>query len=237
MPVVAVLAGLLFATTEVTAAGTDLRAGRRLALADLIGQRQRDIALLNETAARVRAEVESATAQEAAGNQDVLAQRQASAALAAASGLNPITGSGLRVSLNDSSRHVGDPLPPGVPAPTPDDLVVHQQDVQAVVNALWAGGATGMTIMGQRVISTSAVRCVGNTLLLHGVVYSPPFVVAATGNPADLRTALDAAPGVQLFRQYVDTYSLGYSVNQLNSLTLPGYTGTLELEHAKALGP
>jgi len=34
-----------------------------------------------------------------------------------------------------------------------------------VVNALWAGGAEAMTIMGVRVISTSAVRCVGNTLL------------------------------------------------------------------------
>ena len=49
-----------------------------------------------------------------------------------------------------------------------DDLVVHQGDVQAVVNALWAGGAEAMSIMDVRVISTSAVRCVGNTLLLHG---------------------------------------------------------------------
>ena len=235
MPVIALLAGLLFATTEVTAAGTDLRAGRRIALADLIGQRQRDIALLNQTAARVRAEVEGSTAAQAAGDKNVADANRTAAAMAAATGLNPISGSGLRVSLNDSSRRAGDPLPAGVPPPAPDDLVVHQQDVQSVVNALWAGGATGMTIMGQRVISTSAVRCVGNTLLLHGVVYSPPFVVVATGNPSDLRSALDAAPGVQLFRQYVDAYNLGYSVSEQKAVMLPGYTGTIELEHARAV--
>ena len=52
----------------------------------------------------------------------------------------------------------------------PDDLVVHQQDVQAVVNALWHGGAEAMHAQDQRVISTSAVRCVGNTLILQGRV-------------------------------------------------------------------
>ena len=37
----------------------------------------------------------------------------------------------------------------------PDLLVVHQQDIQAVVNALWSGGAEAMTIQDQRVISTT----------------------------------------------------------------------------------
>ena len=77
----------------------------------------------------------------------------------------------------------------------PDDLVIHQQDVQGVVNALWAGGAEAMTIMGQRVVATTAVRCVGNTLLLHGRVYSPPFVVTAVGDPARLRARARRRPG------------------------------------------
>ena len=63
--------------------------------------------------------------------------------------------------------------------------------MQAVVNALWAGGAEAMTIMGVRVISTSAVRCVGNTLLLHGRVYSPPFVITAIGDPSAMQQALE----------------------------------------------
>ncbi|MFG1998137.1 DUF881 domain-containing protein [Spirillospora sp. NPDC048911] len=43
------------------------------------------------------------------------------------------------------------------------------------------GGAAGMQIMDQRVTSTSAVRCVGNTLILQGVVCSPPSTITAVG--------------------------------------------------------
>lgn len=46
-------------------------------------------------------------------------------------------------------------------------------DAQAVVNAFWAGGATGVQIMDQRPIATSAVWCVGNTLILQGAVCAP----------------------------------------------------------------
>ena len=53
-----------------------------------------------------------------------------------------------------------------------NDYVVHQQDVEAVVNALWAGGAESMMIMDQRVLFNSAVRCSGNVLLLQGKVFA-----------------------------------------------------------------
>ena len=57
-----------------------------------------------------------------------------------------------------------------------NDYVVHQQDVEAVVNALWAGGAESMMIMDQRVLFNSAVRCSGNVLLCRAK-YSPPFTI------------------------------------------------------------
>jgi uncharacterized protein YlxW (UPF0749 family) len=53
-----------------------------------------------------------------------------------------------------------------------------------------------MEIMDQRVISTSAVRCVGNTLILHGRVYSPPYRINAVGDPAELTRALSASDGI-----------------------------------------
>src|SRR4029453_309723 len=105
------------------------------------------------------------------------------------------------------ARRGGDGAPNN---PKTDDLVVHQGDVQAVVNALWAGGAEAMTIMEVRVISTSAVRCVGNTLLLHSRVYSPPFVTTAIGDPPRMRQALAASEGVRAFRDAVRDYGLGY---------------------------
>ena len=102
--------------------------------------------------------------------------------------------------MSDAPRDADGNYPAGV---DPDDLVVHQQDVQSVVNAMWAGGAEAMSIMDVRVISTSAVRCVGNTLLLDGQVFSPPFKITAIGEPTAMHNALESAEGVRQFRDAV----------------------------------
>ena len=226
VPVTALLAGLLFATSAATAAGTDLRAGRRTQLTDLISAERRTVDRQEERAARLRADVARVQALAAAGHSRGAAERAKAEELTWAAGLVAATGRGLTVQLDDAPRREG--VAPA--SANPDDLVVHQQDVQAVVNALWAGGADAMTLMGQRVISTSAVRCVGNTIVLHGRVYSPPFVVSAIGDPERLRIALDEEPGVELFRTYVDRYDLGYAVRTAD-LDLPAYDGPLELPH------
>jgi uncharacterized protein YlxW (UPF0749 family) len=78
------------------------------------------------------------------------------------------------------------------------------------------------------------VRCVGNTVVLHGRVYSPPFVVSAIGDRSRLRTALDEEPGVAFFRTFVDKYGLGYDVTSSSTLKLPAYEGPLDLPHVQA---
>ena len=220
----AAAAGLLFATSAATAQGTDLRADRRLQLTELIARERAELSSREGDAGELRAEVSSLAA--AAAEQDGrVAAAAADPALELAAGLVPVEGPAVSVALDDAPRRPGRP----VLSDNPDDLVVHQQDVQAVVNALWAGGAEGMTLMGERIISTSAVRCVGNTVILHGQVYGPPFVVTAVGDPAELRRALDRDPGVAFFRTYVDSFGLGYEVRSIPSVTLPAYDGPLEL--------
>ena len=93
------------------------------------------------------------------------------------------------VSLNDAQRDAEGRFPRDA---APDDLVVHQQDVQAVLNALWSAGAEGIQMQDQRIIATSAPRCVGNTLLLNGRTYSPPYVITAIGDVGAMQAALDA---------------------------------------------
>ena len=73
-------------------------------------------------------------------------------------GLDPMRGPGLVVTLNDAQRDAEGRFPRDA---TPDDLVVHQQDIQAVLNALWSAGAEGIQMQDQRIIGTSAPRCVG----------------------------------------------------------------------------
>jgi uncharacterized protein YlxW (UPF0749 family) len=231
VPVTLGVAGLLFATSAVTSASLsthDLRSNRSSGVTGLIADRQQAIAQQQTRLAGLRATLARA------GADDPRAARLRAQARteAAAAGTRQVTGPALTVSLDDAPRpQPGQALPGN---PSADDLVVHQQDVQAVVNALWAGGAEAMTIMGQRVLSTTAVRCVGNTLLLHGRVYSPPFVVTAIGDQAAMSSALDASPDVIVYQQYVAAYKLGYDVERRASVTMPGVSTAPELAYAKA---
>jgi uncharacterized protein YlxW (UPF0749 family) len=232
VPVTAGLAGLLLATTAVTARGTDLRASRSLDVSQLIERQQRTLAGLTRDERALRARISAATALAAVGDRRVRAARAAADRLVAAAGLTRLTGPAVTVALDDATH--SDQQRDLDAGARPDDLVIHQQDVQGVVNALWAGGADAMTIMGQRVVATTAVRCVGNTLLLHGQVYSPPFVITAIGDQRRLRRALDADPAVQIFQQYVAAYGLRYHLSMHDSVTLPAYAGPLGLTRAHA---
>jgi hypothetical protein len=66
------------------------------------------------------------------------AQVPVPAAQEADAGLTALSGPGVTVRLDDAPRRADGARSAGA---TVDDLVVHQQDVRAVVNALWAGGA------------------------------------------------------------------------------------------------
>jgi len=88
--------------------------------------------------------------------------------------------------------------------------------------------------MGVRVISTSAVRCVGNTLLLDGQVYSPPFEIAAIGDHAAMQRALDASEGVRLFSEAAESFGLGYQVRVETDIHAPAFNGSTALRAAQA---
>jgi uncharacterized protein YlxW (UPF0749 family) len=230
IPLLTLSAGTLFAASASTARGTDLRGGDTKKITELIADAQRRTRHDRADYQRLRGQVDALSRH--AGQRDArVRQAQAQAdAIAGRAGFTPLTGGGVRVTLDDAPRRrTGLDQRLGA---TADDLVVHQQDVQAVVNALWAGGARGLQIMDQRLVSTSAVRCVGNTLILQGVVYSPPFRITAVGDPARLRAALDVSPEIKIYRQYVAEFGLGYVVKTLGRVTLPAFTGNVSLTYA-----
>lgn len=222
VPALLLVIGLLLATSARLASGTDVRAERRTDLVDLIRVEQQRLDAVTTQVNDLRAEVEAVAAQKAPAPSDRSLEHLVS----------EVKGPGLVVELQDA------PIPAsGVPVGyTADDFVVHEQDVQAVVNALWAGGAEAVAVMDQRIVGTSAVRCVGNTLLLHGRVYAPPYTVSAVG-PADrLQRALEASPHVALYQRYADLIGLGYTVDERDAVTVPPYDGTLTMRYAQ-VGP
>jgi uncharacterized protein YlxW (UPF0749 family) len=224
------LAGLIFVTSFNTSKGTNIRTDDSLLkLSDLIHDRSQANAGLEDATGAVRREVDALAERDDGSTRAEDARLKA---LQKAAGTEPLTGRAVTVTLNDAPPGAKARIP-NVPEPQPNDLVIHQQDLQAVVNALWQGGARGIRVMDQRLISTSAVRCVGNTLILQGRVYSPPYKVTAVGDPGSLQKALADSPAIQNYQLYVNAYGLGWKVEDHGAVTLPGYSGTVDLHYAK----
>ena len=216
---VAFIAGILFATSATLFAGLD--DGRPRDLRGLVAEESERLEERNQVVEELRGEV--ATLEESFE----VSVAQPDPAVAVAVGLEGARGPGITVTLADApSTSTSENL---------DDLVVHQQDLQAVVNALWTGGAEAIAIQGQRIVATSAVRCVGNVLLLHGRTYSPPYTIEAIGDIDSLTDAVEEDRGVRLFQQYVDAYGLGWSLTPDDDLDLPAYAGTRTLSYATAV--
>lgn len=229
VPVIALAAGLLFTTSATTAGDTPLRQDRRIELTELVAERQERVAEAEATVEELRAEVEALTAALADSDTPVRMEQERADRFRTSAGMSALHGPGLTITLDDARRPEG-VLPAGA---QPDELLVHQEDLQAVVNALWAGGAEAMTIMGVRVIATSAVICVGPVLLLHGRPYSPPYVIQAIGDPDAMRAALADSPGVQLYWEAVDAFGLGYRETVEEDIVVPAFEGTSTLRSGR----
>ncbi|HZL80767.1 MAG TPA: DUF881 domain-containing protein, partial [Demequina sp.] len=196
-------------------------------LADLATVEESRVARLQGQVGTLRAEVDQLTEEQA--RLTGLQIGSPGVGYDVASGKVAVTGPGITVRMTDAPADSQN-----LPDVRPDDLVVHQQDLQAVVNALWAGGAEAMSLMDQRVISTSAFQCIGNVLSLHGRRYSPPYVVRAVGDPQKLRAALAVSPAVQIYLEWVDAVGLGWQVTTAQDpLALPAYEGIAELKYAQ----
>jgi uncharacterized protein YlxW (UPF0749 family) len=217
---------VIAARTEQGSAPTGDRIGRQLELTELIMQEQERTEQLEQRVEELSTEIARYETTAVAGSA-VLADLQAQVeAVEAPAGLTDVEGTGLVVTLEDSSRG----FDPG--RVDPNSLVIHETDLRAVVNALFAGGAEAVSINDSRVLSTTGIRCVGNTLYLNGRLYAPPFVIRAVGDPFELGNALDRDPAVENFRRVAAEFDLGYDVAEAESLRIPAHSGLSGLEAA-----
>ena len=218
-------AGVLLVTSAVNSAGTDLRPGQYADLADLAQQETDRVEALQEDVAALNAEIGELSGQLDSSVLDQVLGEVAE--LETPAGLTAVEGPGLTVTLEDAPEEIRDAVGDEV-----GSAIVHQQDIQAVVNAMWAGGAEAMTVQGQRVVSTTGIKCVGNTVLLHGVTYSPPYVVSAIGDQAAMQRSIEDSPYIDAYLDAVDRYQLGWDVQEEASVEAPAYEGTENLRYA-----
>lgn len=139
-------------------------------------------------------------------------------------GLIPVVGTGVTVTLEDSKT-----------ARSFDDVaegIVHDQNIRDVVNELFASGAEGVSVNGQRLVGGSSVRCVGPTVIVNDTKLAPPFVIQAIGDKETLLSALRLPGGViDILKQR----TLEISIKGSDQIELPAYVGETQTKVGSSL--
>jgi uncharacterized protein YlxW (UPF0749 family) len=222
------ITGFLFVAASVSAGGGDLRpAGGDTG--SLAAERRDRVEERRVDARHLRDDIDELSASASGTELDKLRDRVK--ALEEPTGLTAVKGPGIRVTLNDAPATLEPP-----DGEDPNIMFVHQQDIQAYVNALWAGGAEAVTLQGQRLITTTGIKCVGSTVVLDGVPYSPPYVIEAIGDAAAMNTAINTSPATITFAQYANDprYQLGLDIEDVDEVKAEAYAGPVSLSYATA---
>ncbi len=138
-------------------------------------------------------------------------------------GLTEVTGTGVKIVLNDSNiSTINNPFI------NTSDLLVHDGDLLNVVNELFNAGAEAVSINEQRIVITTAIECDGNVVKVNGVKIGAPFEITAIGYPEQL-AGLER-PGGTL--EALESRGLIVSLTKQNSVKIPKYAGTLKFTYA-----
>lgn len=144
--------------------------------------------------------------------------------LSLAAGTKDVVGEGIIITLDDGTAKTG--------VENVEDLIVHDTDILTVVNELKAAGAEAISVNGHRVISSSAIRCVGPVIQINYQKIAAPFIVSAIGNSKYLESAINIKSGVA---DNLKTYGVKVDVKTEKKLKILAYDGAISFKNAKIL--
>jgi uncharacterized protein YlxW (UPF0749 family) len=225
------VAGVLAAVTyDQAAAGDQGRQQVREALVADIERESGTTDLLADQLEQLRADLTAARDDAlAATTVGQLALEELDAAEQAAAAL-PVSGPGLLVTLANAEPDA-DADPVGGAGEEDPRGRVRDGDLQLVVNALWAAGAEAVSINGQRLGPTTAIRFAGEAVLVDFRPVTNPYLVSAIGDPDTLRSRFLASPEVGALAVISESFGLRFEFAQEDELSLPAGS-PLELRSA-----
>ena len=176
----------------------------------------------------LRAEIDTLEAQAAGQSQTTEALKNQVADLRAHAGLTALHGPGVEVDLAGG--------PPGADPSGQNRNLVTYQDVQDLVNLLFASGAEGVAVSGRRITPLSSFTgSEGEVIIDQGPPFFSPIKIVAVGDRNGMEAALgdpNAGPGLRI-REI--QFGLALRVSGAPDESLPAFDGSLEAPHVSAV--
>lgn len=142
-------------------------------------------------------------------------------------GLTAVHGPGITLTLVDSKKR-----PVSIRTAEITNGMIHDVDLQAVINELVQSSAEAIAVNSERVIGgRTSIRCVGPTILVNSVPLVPPYVISAIGDPDTLWGGLNLPYGVlEAIRRFDPAM---FKLEKKKDIRVPAYDGSTEVKHAK----
>lgn len=140
-------------------------------------------------------------------------------------GLTAVKGPGIVLTLSDStSQTSGSGM-----ASEQEMLLIHDGDLRLALTELAAAGAEALSINGQRIISTTSIRCVGPVININEQKTAPPYEVCAIGDPETLEAAVNMRGGL---KDLFSSVGIEVSITTLDEIIIPRYMGPINFRYA-----
>ena len=110
-----------------------------------------------------------------------------------------------------------------------DSLIVHAENILAVINELKNAGATAISINGQRIVSTTSIVCDGGVILVNGIKISSPIQILAIGKVEVLSTLNRPGGTLEKFANL----GKGVEIKKSSNIEIPKYTGIITFKYLK----
>lgn len=130
------------------------------------------------------------------------------------SGYTDINGQGIIIKIKDNENDIND-------GQNPNDLIVHDIDILRIINDLKISGAKALSINGDRVISTSKIKCSGATITVNETTYGQPFIIKAIGDINSLMNYINSPDSYTNLLK--DGYGIYVNVEQKNDILINKY--------------
>lgn len=140
-------------------------------------------------------------------------------------GLTEVQGPGIKITITDSSYEISNEMS----LAEKEMLIIHDSDLRLIMAELAAAGAEAYSINGERVVATTAIRCVGPVVIINDEKMAPPYEILAIGDPKTLEAAVNMRGGLaDMFK----SVGIEISVRTESEIIVPRFKGAVSLKHA-----
>ena len=139
-------------------------------------------------------------------------------------GLTEVKDSGVVITIDDSDSNN-----------TTVDSITHAADIRDLVNFLWGVGAEAISINNERIVFSTSIDCIVNTILINSTKTTAPFTINAIGDGKIMEKQLNNPNNLKDIKKRIKSEGLVFNISTAREIVIPAYKGSFVMENSRIM--